>query len=126
MIVRSTALAGIRAVLQATKPAAVLLDLDLPDATAWEMAELLLSQSTCPPLILLTDRAERFDLRTPMATGALVGKSEPGGCLVELVEEVLRMPPAARAERTASQRALIRWMRPYEMTLLEGTVGHNG
>ena len=47
--------------MRAGQPAAVLLDLDLPSQAAWEAADCLLQEQSCPPLILLTARSDQFD-----------------------------------------------------------------
>ena len=66
LVVRAEPKAGTVAILQATKPVAVLLDLDLPRQAAWEAAELLLNELSCPEVILLAGRTERFELRTAL------------------------------------------------------------
>ena len=46
--------------LRAGQPGAVLLDLDLPSQAAWEAADCLLQEESCPPLILLTARSDQL------------------------------------------------------------------
>jgi DNA-binding response OmpR family regulator len=112
MVIRATRKAGTVAVLQATQPVAVLLDLDLSAGAAWETAELLLNEPCCPAVILLTGRTDQFDMRTAIRTGSLVDKGESPSRFLEIIEETLEMPAANQAERNAIQRVLIRWLRP--------------
>ena len=114
MVVKVEHAAGTVAVLQVTRPTAVLLDLDLPDEAAWEAADLLLNEPICPPVILLTGRIERFDMRTAIRAGSLVSKAESPSRLLEIVEEALEMPQINQAERNSIQRVLIRWLKPFE------------
>src|SRR5882724_1698345 len=75
LVVRAAGAVGSVAILQVTRAAAVLLDLDLPRHAAWETAEGLLQYQHCPPVILLTGRTEQFDVRTAIRAGSLVDKS---------------------------------------------------
>ena len=112
MVIRATRKEGTVAILQATRPVAVLLDLDLPAEAAWETAELLLSERRCPAVILLTGRKEQFDMRTAIRAGSLVDKGESPARFLEIIEETLELPAVNQAERNAIQRVLIRWLRP--------------
>ena len=98
--------------VRAGQPAAVLLDLDLPSQAAWEVADCLLQEESCPPLILLTARSDQFDLSTAIRAGSLVDKSTGSSRLLEVVDETLAGPCSAQAERNAIQRVMIRWLRP--------------
>ena len=112
IVVRLSVPAGAVPVLHAIAPAAVLLDLDLPQEASWRTAELLLQQPDCPPLILLTARNDKFDHRTAIRAGSLVDKSQGASRLLEVVEEILAMPGSVQAERNGVQRVLIRWLKP--------------
>lgn len=92
--------------------AAVLLDLDLPAQGAWEIADGLLQESGCPPLILLTGRRDHFDTSTAIRAGALVDKCTSPAKVLEVVDEAMALPDVNRAERNAIQRVVIRWLRP--------------
>jgi CheY-like chemotaxis protein len=96
----------------AGQPVAVLLDLDLPSQAAWEAADCLLQEQSCPPLILLTARSDQFDMSTAIRAGSLVDKSADPGRLLEAVDQTLAGPCSAQAERNAIQRVMIRWLRP--------------
>jgi len=102
--------------LRAGQLAAVLLDLDLPSQAAWEAADGLLQEKTCPPLILLTARSDQFDVSTAIRAGSLVDKTIDPRRLLEAVDATLAAPSSARAERNAIQRVMIRWLRPCSWT----------
>jgi CheY-like chemotaxis protein len=92
--------------------AAVLLDLDLPSQGAWEIADGLLQEASCPPLILVTGRRDQFDVSTAIRAGSLVDKSASLARLLEVVEQAVALPGSNLAERNAIQRVVIRWLRP--------------
>ena len=98
--------------LRAGQPAAVLLDLDLPSQSAWEAADCLLQEQSCPPLILLTAHSDQFDLSTAIRAGSLVDKTTDPSRLLDVVDETLAAPCSAQAERNAIQRVMIRWLKP--------------
>jgi DNA-binding response OmpR family regulator len=98
--------------MRAGQPAAVLLDLDLPAQAAWDAADSLLQEETCPPLILLTARSDQFDLSTAIRAGSLVDKAAGPGRLLEAVDRTLAGPCSAQAERNAIQRVMIQWLKP--------------
>jgi CheY-like chemotaxis protein len=112
MVVRVESIAGTVAILQATRPAAVLLDLDLPKEAAWETAELLLQEPSCPPVLLLTARIERFDIRTAVHAWSLCNKSESPSRLLEAVDEEVELSEVDQAKRKAIQRVLLGWVNP--------------
>ena len=91
---------------------AVLLDLDLPAEAAWETADCLLQEQSCPPLILLTARSDQFDLSTAIRAGSLVDKTTDPSRLLGVVADTLAAPCSAQAERNAIQRVMIQWLKP--------------
>ncbi len=111
-VVRAEGVAEASRLARALLPVAVLLDLDLPGEAAWETADLLLQQESCPPMILLTAQSEQFDIRTATRAGSLVDKSAGPARLLEAVDQALATPGSAQAERNAIQRVVIRWLRP--------------
>ena len=94
------------------QPAVVLLDLDLPSQAAWEAADCLLQEQSCPPLILLTARSDQFDLNTAIRAGSLVDKTTGPSRLMEAVDKSVAVPCSAQAERNAIQRVVIQWLKP--------------
>jgi DNA-binding response OmpR family regulator len=98
--------------VRADRPAIVLLDLDLPSDGAWEAADSLLLEESCPPLILLTARSGEFDIGSAIRAGSLVDKTSGANHLLHVVDQTLATPRSAQAERNAIQRIMIRWLKP--------------
>ena len=94
------------------EPVAVVLDLDLPSDGAWEIADGLLREAGCPPVVLLTGRREQFDVSTAIRAGSLVDKSGGLAKVLEAVDKALALPDSNRGERNAIQRITIQWQRP--------------
>jgi DNA-binding response OmpR family regulator len=97
---------------RALRPVAILLDLDLPGQAAWEIADRLLAEDTCPPLILLSEQTDQFDVGTAIRAGSLVDKSAAPAGLLNTVAQVLAQSGSSQTERNSIQRVLIRWLRP--------------
>ncbi len=112
LVVKSMGAAGTLAILHATRPVAVLIDLDLPGEAAWGTADLLLKEPGCPPVILLTRRTVQVEMRTAVLTGLLVGKTESPCRLFEVVQVAAKLSGVNRAKLNAIQRVLIQWLRP--------------
>jgi CheY-like chemotaxis protein len=108
------------------RPAVVCLDLDLPELAVWEAAEGLLRDEAIPALVLLSGRADHFDLGAAIRAGAIVDKSASPAQLFERVDGMLAEPEARRADRKARQRRLVRWLRPYEAAPVEPIQRHWG
>jgi len=111
-VMRSAGLDEALRAAQMIQPVAVVLDLDLPSHGAWEIADGLLQEAGCPPLILLTGRRDQFDVSTAIRAGSLVDKSASLAKLLQAVDEALALPDANRGERNAIQRITIQWLRP--------------
>jgi ActR/RegA family two-component response regulator len=94
------------------QPVAVVLDLDLRSHGAWEIADCLLQEAGCPPLILLTGRRDQFDVSTAIRAGTLVDESTGLAKVLEAVDQALAPPDANRGERNAIQLIMIQWLRP--------------
>jgi DNA-binding response OmpR family regulator len=112
MVVRVDGATDTLRIMYVVRPVAVLLDLDLPSGTAWETADTLLKEKTCPPVILLTAHRDRFDVRTAILAGCIVEKSVGPVRLLEVVEQILAASESVQSERNALQRVVIRWLRP--------------
>ena len=111
-VVRAAGLGETLQTAHMMQPVAVVLDLDLPSHGAWEIADSLLQEAGCPPLILLTGRREQFDVSTAIRAGSLVDKSADLARVLEVVDEALALPDANRGEQNAIQRIMIQWLRP--------------
>lgn len=112
MVVRLDATQGVVPAMRAISPALVLLDLDLPNQSAWEIADTLLQEPNCPPVILLSSFCEQFDVNTAMRADSIVDKSEGFAHVLEAAHETLSMPRSNLLERNAILRVLIRWLKP--------------
>ena len=112
IIVRLTGATGVDQVLQLLRPAAILLDLDLPRDVSWRLADKLLLDRNCPPVFLLTARTERFDVRTAIRSGSVIHKACDPLRLLQLVGQASGLTGVALYQRNASQRALLRWLLP--------------
>jgi FixJ family two-component response regulator len=112
LVVRLDAMLGVVPAMRAISPAIVLLDLDLPNQAAWDIADAILQQQNCPPVVLLSSCCEQFDVNTAIRAGSIVDKSEGAARLLDIAHEALSMPLSNRAERNAILRVLIRWLKP--------------
>jgi DNA-binding response OmpR family regulator len=112
IVVKAQRPAATSAVLHATRPVAVLLDLDLPNGAGWESADILLNEPDCPAIVLLSAQTSQFDMRTAIRSGSLVSKSTSPHRLLEIIEERLQSPEGGPKHGNAIQRVLIRWLRP--------------
>jgi len=111
-VVRAAGLGEALRTAHMMQPVAVVLDLDLPSDGAWEIADGLLQEAGCPPVVLLTGRRDQFDVSTAIRAGSLVDKSADLAKVLEAVEEALALPESNRGERNAIQRITIQWLRP--------------
>lgn len=112
LVVRLDAILGVVPAMRAISPAIVLLDLDLPNQAGWDIADAMLQEQNCPPVILLSSCCEQFDVNTAIRAGSIVDKSEGTARLLEIAHEALSMPQSNRVERNAILRVLIRWLKP--------------
>jgi FixJ family two-component response regulator len=117
MVVRVAGATDIVRMTHVVRAAAVLLDLDLPAGAAWQTADKLLQEKNYSPIILLTARSERFDVRTAILAGCIVEKSAGPTRLLEVVEQILAESDAAQVERNALQRVVINWLSPSSQSL---------
>ncbi len=111
-VVEADGMAEALKAVRSAQLAAVLLDLDLPSQGAWRIADGLLQEEQCPPLILLTGRRDQFDVSTAIRAGSLVDKSASVTKVLEAVDEAVTLPDSNRGERNAIQRIMIQWLRP--------------
>lgn len=98
--------------VHASRPGAVLLDLDLPDPAAWRLADVLLRDQMSLPIVLLTGRTEHFDVRTAIRAGALFEKAVGPDRLGQLVDWAVSAGSSAGHHWKTTQRLLIQWLSP--------------
>jgi DNA-binding response OmpR family regulator len=111
-VVRTAGLGETLRTAHMMQPVAVVLDLDLPSDDAWRIADGLLQEAGCPPLILLTGRRDQFDMSTAIRAGSLVDKADGWSKVLEAVDQALALPDSNRRARNAVQRITIQWLRP--------------
>lgn len=126
MIVRVVETAAMFRTLRAIRPAAVLLDLDMPTGAAWEAADRLLQEAVCPPIILLTARSGQMDFRMAVRAGAVVDKSINPDRLLQMLNEALEAPRPVRDERAAIQRVVVLWFNPFHPAAPAASYRHFG
>jgi len=110
-LVRKRSTADAPRTVRLLRPAAILLDLDIPSAAAWDVADSLLQDENCPLLLLLTSRSEHVGFNTAIQVGSLLDKGDPVA-LVQLVNQRLGLPRSTHREQNAMQRIVIRWLKP--------------
>lgn len=98
--------------IRVRQPGAVLLDLDTPSKDAWDLADSLLAQQDCPPLLLLTAHSGHIGIRAAICTGTAADKTNSPVRLLQLLENILTAPHADRIDRAITQRIIVRWLRP--------------
>jgi DNA-binding response OmpR family regulator len=98
--------------LRTTQPAAVLLDLDMPDSAAWEAADRLLRETCCLPVLLLTTQTAQFNVQVAIRTGSIIDKSTAPDQLLQIVDQIVASPNSVQAERNAIQRIVVLWLKP--------------
>jgi CheY-like chemotaxis protein len=103
-----------RQALRIVKPEVVLLDLDMPEEMAWAVADALLQDENCPPLILLTSNGKQSDFDTAIQSGCLIEKTIEPMRLLAVVEQKLMSTKADQREHSAIQRLVIRWLKPVQ------------
>jgi DNA-binding response OmpR family regulator len=111
-VVRVEGLAEAVRSVRVVRPAAVVIDLELPLQAAWATADCLLQEQSCPPLILLTLRSDQVDMSTAIDAGSIIDKSAGPNCLLERVDQILAGQDSGQFERNAAQQVLIRWLKP--------------
>jgi ActR/RegA family two-component response regulator len=111
-VVRAAGLGEALRTARMMQPVAVVLDLDLASDNAWVIADSLLQEAGCPPVVLLTGRRDQFDMSTAIRAGTLVDKSDGLAKVLEAVDQARALPESNRGERSAIQRITIQWLRP--------------
>jgi DNA-binding response OmpR family regulator len=111
-LIRKNAIVYTPLTLRLLKPAAVLVDLDLPSAAVWDEADSLLQKESSPPVLLLTSRGDQNNFDTAIEAGSLIDKCQNPARLLQLVELTLDPFRSDHRERRAMQRLVIRWLKP--------------
>jgi DNA-binding response OmpR family regulator len=98
------------------RPCAAMLDLDLPSDAGWRAAEWLLRDAVDVPSLLLTRRADHYELGAAIRFGSALDKSVEPARLFAALNSLLAQSDQERLARAASQQAWLRRARPYRWT----------
>jgi len=91
----------------------VLLDLNLPGKSGWDIFERMTSKSPLLPIIIITGRSNQFDMATAAGVGALMEKPLDVGFLLQTVTDLLAEPPETRLGRLAGLHRQVRHSFPW-------------
>ncbi len=111
MITRVNSAPDALRMVEMARPSVVLLDLDLPADAAWEAADCLLQQESCPAVVLAATSIELFDARMVRLAQPLVDKSEESVRLLEVMNQHREADAFIQAERNSIQRTAILLLR---------------
>jgi CheY-like chemotaxis protein len=91
----------------------VLLDLEMPVKSGWDVFEEMVAQDENQAIILMADRLDAVDLSTTGHLTRLAEKPINLTALLATVEEALSETTALRRSTISSQHNLLRFARPY-------------
>ncbi len=77
----------------------VLLDLNLPSESGWDVFERLTTRQPSVPIIIITAMPNQYAMARAAGVGALVEKPVEVPALLRLMKELLSEPPDARLRR---------------------------
>ncbi len=106
----------------------VLLDLNLPSESGWDLFERLTTRQPCLPVIIITAMSNQYTVAQAAGVGALVEKPVEVPALLKLVRDLLAEPPDARLRRMCGLQhdtACLVSTRPHEV-LNQESRGHQG
>ncbi|MBE0541849.1 MAG: response regulator [Verrucomicrobia bacterium] len=90
----------------------LLLDLNLPDNSGWDVFGALTSLNPFVPIIIITGRGEQRELAAGAGVGALIEKPLNVPRLLETVKELLAESSEAHLKRLAGQSSNARYVPP--------------
>lgn len=90
----------------------MLLDLNLPDQSGWDVFGLLTALNPFVPIIIITGRNEQYELAADAGVGALIEKPLNVPRLLETVKTLLAKPPVVHLKRLAGQISDARYVPP--------------
>jgi len=77
----------------------LLLDIGLPVRSGWDVFERITNQAPAIPIIIVTGKANQFDLAVAAGVGALMEKPLDAAELLKTIQELLAESPATRLRR---------------------------
>ncbi len=87
----------------------LLLDLNLPEQSGWEMFEWVTFVNPLLPIIVITGRANQYKLAKAAGASALLEKPLNVPVLLQTITELLAEPPEQRLKRLTGREALLRY-----------------
>ena len=90
----------------------LLLDLNLPDQSGWDVFGLLTALNPFVPIIIVTGRSEQYGLAVGAGVGALIEKPLRVPGLLATVKDLLAAPPVVHLKRLAGQISDVRYLPP--------------
>jgi DNA-binding response OmpR family regulator len=90
----------------------LLLDLNLPDQSGWDVFGLLTALNPFVPIIIITGRNEQYELAAGAGVGALIEKPLNVPRLLETVKTLLAQPPVVHLKRMAGQISDVQYVPP--------------
>ncbi len=79
----------------------LLLDLNLPRKSGWDIFERITSMDPLLPIIIITGRENQYEMAAVAGAGALIEKPLDVRFLLQTITELLAEPPETRIERLA-------------------------
>lgn len=90
----------------------LLLDLNLPNKSGWEIFERVTSNRPLVPVIIITGRAKQSELAVAAGVGALMQKPLDVPLLLKTIAELLLEPPEKRLKRLVGVEQSTRCFQP--------------
>lgn len=92
----------------------VLLDLNLPFRSGWDVFERLTTQHPTIPLIIITGLPDQYPTALAAGAGALMEKPIDAPALLKTMNELLAEPPEARLRRMCGYQQDTKRLRPLD------------
>lgn len=90
----------------------VLLDLNLPAKSGWDLFERFTTLNPLLPVIVITGRNNQYKLAAAAGVGALMEKPLDVPSLLRTITELLAEPPETRLKRLVGMSRLVRYAVP--------------
>ena len=95
----------------------LLLDLNLPGKSGWDIFERMSFLNPLLPVIIITGRPFQFEMATAAGVGALIEKPLDMPFLLQTITELLAEPAETRIERLAGVNDRLRFSLPLDETV---------
>jgi len=95
----------------------LLLDLNLPGQSGWDIFERMSFLNPLLPIIIITGRPFQFEMAAAAGVGALIEKPLDIPYLLRSITELLAEPPETRIERLAGMHDYLRFSLPLDETI---------